>query len=43
MGNFLELEEMNNNCGKMTHMGTMNRGITVFSCVVSKISVWFNS
>jgi hypothetical protein len=22
---------MNNNCGKMTHMGTMDRGLTVLS------------
>jgi hypothetical protein len=33
MGNFSELEEMNNNCGKLMHMGTMDRSLTViFLC-----------
>jgi hypothetical protein len=43
MGNISEPEEMNNNCGKLMYMGTMDRGLLVFSCVVRKISVWFNS
>jgi hypothetical protein len=29
VGDFLGLEEMNDNCGKIAHMGMMVRGFTV--------------
>jgi hypothetical protein len=30
MGDFSELEEVNDNCGKMTYVGMEDRGFTVF-------------
>jgi len=30
MGDLSGLEEMNDTCGKTTHMGTMNKGFTVY-------------
>jgi hypothetical protein len=30
MGNFSGMEEMNNNCDKRAHKGTMDRGFTGF-------------
>jgi hypothetical protein len=29
MGDISGLEEMHNDCGEVTHMGTLNRGFTV--------------
>jgi hypothetical protein len=31
MGGFLGAEEVNDACGTMTHMGTMDRGFTVLA------------
>jgi hypothetical protein len=39
MAKFLGLEEMNNNYRKMTHMGTMGRGFTVYHIYLGNVYV----
>jgi hypothetical protein len=39
MGDLQGPEKMNDTCGKMMHMGTIDRGVTVLSSGVNKLEV----